>query len=298
MAVSNPFKNMSKPQLYAVIAGGLLIGGYAEYSHHKKTGSWSPFATATVNTAAGTGIDPLTQLPYADDSVIDPETGQQYLAEAQEYGSVTAAEASVSQYGQSTATGSGIPVNPASPVSAGSPNTAVGSSIYTSNAAWAQAVEAGLSSVSGSSSYDGTDIGTAIGAYLQGEPVTSAQASVISVAIAEYGSPPVGTFQIIPAPSTPTGPTTGSSPNNGTGPPVIEQLPNAGGQSWESVTFPNQAAWDAWTQWNQDFAANHDGRTQAYRSEWNEELASLGATGTNGPLTPPDPSSPNPYDRQ
>ena len=286
---------MTKPQLYAVIAGGTLIAGYAEYSHHKKTGSWSPFATATVNTAAGTGIDPLTQLPYADDSVVDPETGQQYLAEAQQYGSVTAAEASVSQYGQSTATGSGIPVNPASPVSAGSPNTTVGTSIYTSNAAWAQAVEAGLSSVSGSQQYDGTDIGTAIGAYLQGEPVTTAQASVISVAIAEYGNPPVGTFQIIPAPSTPTGPTSGTAPS---GPALIESLPNAGGTTWERVTFPSQAAWDQWTAWNAGFAAAHNGRTQAYRSEWNTELTSLGAFGTDGPLTPPDPSSPNPYDRQ
>lgn len=236
MAITNPFKNLSKPQLYAVIGGGLLIGGYAEYAHHKKTGSWSPFATAPVSTAAGTGIDPLTSLPYADDSAVDPVTEQQYLAEAEQYGSVAAAEAAVSAYGQSTATGSGIGVNPASPPSTGSVNTTVGGSIYTSNSAWAQAVQAGLSAVSGSAQYDGTDIGEAIGAYLQGMPLDPQQQKVVSTAIAEYGKPPVGDFQIIPGGTTPTGTTTTTGANS-----VLINIHDGTGH-WQAATFPNAAA--------------------------------------------------------
>jgi hypothetical protein len=91
---------------------------------------------------------------------------------------------------------------------------------------------------------------------------------------------------------------------NGTTPPLTEgggtvtmSIPNAGGQSWESVVFPNQAAVDSWTAWNQAFVNNNN--AQAYRSQWNTELTSLGVTGVNGAkLTPPNPNSPNPFDRQ
>lgn len=146
MAFQNPFKNLSRPQMYAVGIGGAAIGGYALYAHHKKTGSWSPFATGTAATAStgATGTDPVTGLPYTQDGETDPITGEGYLQEAQQYGSVAAAEAAVSAWGQSTATGSGIGVNPASPASSGSINTPVGTSVYTSNAAWAQAATAGL----------------------------------------------------------------------------------------------------------------------------------------------------------
>lgn len=234
MPVTNPFRNLSKPQLYAVVGGGTLIAFYAEYRHHKLTGSWSPFATGTTG-GSPSAIDPVTNLPYSEDAVTDPITGQAYLAEAQQYGSVAAAEAVVSAYGQSTATGSGIPVNPASPVSGGSVNTPVGTSIYTSNAAWAQAVQAGLSSVSGSQQYDGTDIGEALGAYLQGMPLSPDQIKVVSTAIAEYGPPPVGSFQIIPGPATPpTPPATG-------GGALAFAVPNGQG-GWMNASFPNQDA--------------------------------------------------------
>lgn len=301
--MENPFSHLSKWQLYAVIGGGTLIAGYAEYKHHQSTGSWSPFATApaAASSPGGSGIDPVTNLPYSDDSVTDPETGLTYLAEAQEYGSVTAAEASVSQYGQSTASGSGIGVNPASPPSSGSVNTTVGSSIYTSNAAWATAVEAGLGSINPSNpgQYDGTDIGEAIGAYLQGQPLTPGQAQVVSVALAEFGDPPVGTFQIILAPAAPTGPSTGTSPST----PLTVSLPNGQG-GFENIVFPSQDAYTQWQAWNANFASTHGGRTQAYRSEWNAELTSLGATGMipiatynpNAPLgSPANDGNPNDY---
>ena len=210
--MDNPFKSLSKPQLYAAIAGAAGIGGYMIYDHHKKTGSWNPWSSATAaTTSAGTAasIDPITGLAYSQDNATDPVTGQQYLAEAEQYGSVAAAEAAVSAFGQSTATGSGIGVNPASPASSGSINTPVGTSVYTSNAAWAQAATAGLADVG----YSETDVATALGDYLTQTPLTPAQAQLVNVAIAEYGPAPVGNLQVILQPaSQPSTTTTGSGP--------------------------------------------------------------------------------------
>lgn len=206
MAFENPFKKLSKPEIYASIAGGVGIGGYFVIRHHSKTGTWNPWAsggTATstggtnAGAATGSGTDPITGLPYSDDDASDPLTGQQYLAEANQYGSVAAAEAAVTAYGQSTATGSGIPVNPASPVSQGSVNTVAGTTVYTSNAAWAQAATAGLTDVG----YNGTDVATALGLYLTQQPETPAQIALTNTAIAEYGAAPVGSLQVIQAPT-------------------------------------------------------------------------------------------------
>lgn len=213
MAFENPFKNLSKPQKYAVIGGSVLVGGIVLYRHHSSTGSWNPFhsgSSTSGSTSAGTAtsIDPITGLAYSDDNATDPITGLTYLNEAQQYGSVAAAEASVSAYGQSTATGSGIAVNPASPAPAGSPNPVVGTSVYTSNAAWAQAVEAGLTDVG----YPSTDVATAIGLYLTQQPLTSAEAAIVSTAIGQYGNPPIGQLQIITQPQTKPSPTPTPTP--------------------------------------------------------------------------------------
>ena len=210
----NPLKDLSKGQRTAVIIGSLGIGGLMVFSHHKKTGSWNPFNNSGAAGAAGTpsaqtGTDPITGMPYSSDSATDPITGMTYLAEAQQYGSVAAAEASVSAYGQSTATGSGIPVNPASPPSSGTPNPPVGSSVYTSDAAWSQAAQAGLTSIG----YDGVTVGEALGAFLTGTPQTPEQIKIINAAIAEFGRPPVGSYQIIPIPPQTPSPKTVKVPN-------------------------------------------------------------------------------------
>jgi hypothetical protein len=208
MAFENPFtaiKNMPKPARYAVLAGITGVTGYFIYQHHADTGSWNPWSQGSKTTSGGQSADinPVTGLAYSQDSVIDPITGESYLSEAEQYGSVQAAEAAVSAYGLSTGTGSGIPVNPASPAPAGSPDTVVGGSVYTSDSAWAQAATAGLADIG----YDGTAVAAALGAYLTGSPVTADQAKIINAAIAEYGKPPVGTYQIIliPAIGTPQG---------------------------------------------------------------------------------------------
>jgi PASTA domain len=207
----NPFSHLTKPQIYGVIGGVVILGGAFEYTHHKSTGSWNPLSKAA--TATGSAIDPVTNLPVSEDNTIDPITNLPYLAEAQQYGSVAAAEASVSAFGSSSATGSGIGVSPASPGQDGTSTPAtgsIGSSTYTSNAAWATAATAGLADIG----YPETDVATALGDYLTGTPVTPTQAGYIRTALAEFDNPPIGSFQIIPIPvSQPAPPVTPTSPS-------------------------------------------------------------------------------------
>ena len=223
MHITDPFKNLSKQQKIAVIAGSVALGGFVIYRHHSTTGSWNPFSKGSSTSGAGSSqIDPVTGLAYSMDNSIDPLTGLSYLSEADQYGSVAAAESSVSAYGSSTATGSGIPVNPASPIASGSPNSVVGSDVYTSNAAWAQAAESGLSDIG----YSSTDVATALGLYLTDQQVSAAQAQLISAAIAEYGPPPVGSFSIIQSPvSTPSGTTGGVAPSVPSAPVTTPYVP-------------------------------------------------------------------------
>jgi hypothetical protein len=200
MALENPFKGLSKTQLWISIAGFTGITGYLVVRHHASTGSWNPWSGGTAqDTTSTTQVDPVTGLPYSQDDAVDPVTGLTYLAEAEQYGSVQAAEADVSQFGTSAPTGSGVGVQPASPV-AGSPSGTQAGSPYTSNAGWAKAVQAGLTDIG----YDPQAVGAALGAYLTQEPLTPAQVQIVQTAIAEFGPPPVGNLQVIQAP--PSGP--------------------------------------------------------------------------------------------
>jgi hypothetical protein len=163
-----------------------------------------------------------------------------YLSEAQQYGSVSAAEASVSAYGQSSASGAGVPVIPASGSGGsnqGSANTVVGGSVYTSDSAWATAAQAGLSDIG----YSATDVATALGLYLTGQPVDSTQANLINAAIAEFGAPPQGTFQIITKPASAPSPVTGTvTVPNITGDDVVNA--SSALQSAGLLMTPNPAA--------------------------------------------------------
>jgi hypothetical protein len=203
MAIKILGKTISPPMAVA-IAGGSGLAIWFAVKHKKSSSSSSPSA-----------IDPVTGLPYSQDSQIDPLTGQSYLAEAQEYGSVQAAENAVagqSSIDYSSAYGSGGygPVGTsAAPLV---PSTTVQGTTYASNAAWAQAVEAGLTDIG----YSSTDIAAALGRYLGGLSLTSTQATIVQAAIAEYGPPPVGTYQVILAPVTgPTGSGDGSGSSGG-----------------------------------------------------------------------------------
>lgn len=223
MPIDNPFKKLSKPQIYAVIGGSVLLAGIFEYTHHKSTGSWSPFSKAPA--ATGSAIDPVTNLPVSEDDTIDPITNEPYLAEAQQYGSVAAAEAAVSSFGTTENTGTGSSTAFGTQ-SAGSSTTAAGavsSSTYTSNAAWSQAATAGLADIG----YSETDVATALGDVLQGVPVTSVQAGYYNTAVAEYGPPPMAVppLTLVPA-STASTTTTGTSPSVPT--PPVTTTPGGG----------------------------------------------------------------------
>lgn len=155
--------------------------------------------------ASASGTDPLTGLPYSSDNTVDPLTGMTYLQEAQTYGSVAAAEAqagSGSAYGLSGGSGGygGTAGFPTSNVGAGS---AAGQSFAT-NAAWAQAVQAGLSALG----YDPQTVAAALGLFFAQHPLSATQAQIVQAAEAEFGPPPQGTYQIIPQ---------GSGTGSGTG---------------------------------------------------------------------------------
>ena len=166
--------------------------------------------------------------------------------------------------------------------------SATGSAVptFADNASWAQYVETALSS----SGADAT--AAAIAKYLSGQQVTTDQQTIIEEAIAIANKPPVSGANGMPpslnlaasSPTTPVG-----------GPAVIVSIPDGSG-GWERVTFPNQDAVTAWDVWNEQFAQNNGGRTQAYRSEWNAEITRLGGVGTDGPLKAPSTATGNPND--
>jgi hypothetical protein len=215
-----------------VIGSGVVI--WFAYKQHE---------ASAASTTSATSIDPVTGLPYSQDSQIDPLTGQAYLAEAQEYGSVSAAE-------QAVAGESAVDLSGASGYGSGLVGTSTGTSLvpandvqattYATNAAWAQAVEAGLTDVG----YSSTDISAALGRYLGNLSETSAQATIVDAAMAEYGPPPTGTYTVILAPTTTaTGSgASGSGTSTATGTPQtapdpISISPGAGAVSlsWPAV---------------------------------------------------------------
>lgn len=243
--MDNPLANLSHGQKIAVIVGSLAVGGVMVYKHHGSTGSWNPFSKGTSSTSAAsattssTSIDPVTGLPVSQDNAIDPLTNMTYLAEAQQYGSVQAAD-SAFQYGQSVG-GGGVPnYSAGTAVAATETNPTTGAtatSTYTSNAAWSQAVQAGLSDIG----YDPTTVATALGLYLTGTPMTADQANIVKTAIAEFGPAPVGNLQIIlqpdKQPSTTTSGSTGTSASGGkSGTPAAKAPAKPGGVRASNVT--------------------------------------------------------------
>lgn len=202
-------KDMKPWQRYAVIGGGGAIVVYVWYKHKQ--------GTAASTSASGTGVDPVTGLPYAQDNTVDPLTGITYLQEAQQYGSVAAAESAVSS-GASAGYGGGYGAygdvygyNSAGALSGVPYSTFTGTqtgSSYTSNAEWAQAATAGLTDLG----YTSTDIAAALGNYLAGLPLTSGQQQIVAAADAEYGYPPAGVPAVTTAPQTPPATTGNTTP--------------------------------------------------------------------------------------
>ena len=192
-------------QVVTVAVGGGIVAWFA----------WRQHKAAASSSASGT--DPVTGLPASMDNQVDPATGLTYLQEAQQYGSVSAAEAAVAS-GSSFSSGgfdtglSGFGTT-AGPVGTGSTLLGVTSGGgYASDADWAQAVESGLADIG----YTPTDIASAVGRYLAGLSLTPDQQNIINVAQAEFGPPPSGALPIIAAPATGTA-TSGDTDTTTTG---------------------------------------------------------------------------------
>jgi hypothetical protein len=184
----SPFSGLGRNEKIAVAVGGAGVAWFAWRQH--KASSASPSASA---------IDPLTGLPASQDNTPDPVTGEAYLAEAQQYGSVQAAEQALSGQGLAGGyygTGGNGLVGTSTGASLVPANVVQGTS-FGSNSAWAQAVEAGLTDLG----YAPTDVSAALGRYLGNLSETAAQAGIVQAAIAEYGPPPTGSFQVIQAPA-------------------------------------------------------------------------------------------------
>lgn len=158
-------------------------------------------ASSSSSTANSSAIDPVTGLPYSQDNTVDPLTGLSYLAEAEQYGSVSAAEAAFSGGGISSTggggTGSGIAngtpsTSNVNPVSTPAPATG-----FTTNAEWSQSAIAALEAMG----YDSNTATSAIAAYLAGMSLTALQSSLVQLATSEIGPPPVSPPAITTTPA-------------------------------------------------------------------------------------------------
>lgn len=187
---------------------------------------WKKGAGSGAGSSSSSGIDPVTGMPYSQDSQVDPLTGMSYLAEAQQYGSVSAAEsatASAGNYGSfyGSSGGGGYGGTAGYPTFYGN-STASGTSFAT-NAQWAQAVTQGLTALG----YSSTDVAAALGLYFQDMPLGTAPdgvsyTSIVQAAVAEFGPPPVGSFSIVPS---------GNGSGGGGGGGTLVTVPNVIGLS-------------------------------------------------------------------
>lgn len=209
--------NLTKKQKIGAGVGAVALLAAIIYWKHAASSS------ATSSTGADpNAIDPLTGMPFAQDQTTDPITGLTYLQEAQQYGSVAAAEAAFS--GASSESGYSAGYGASSGGTAGYPTSNVGGSTtpngYSTNAQWSQAVTAGLAQLG----YDPQAIGAALGAFFAQMQLTSDQAAIVQAAEAEFGAPPQGTYAIVTAPSSGSpggsgsgGTGSGTPPSGGTG---------------------------------------------------------------------------------
>lgn len=239
MADSSPLSSLKdlKPwQKWAVAIGGGGVAVFVYIKHKQDAASAASTAASTTAANAGTATpamvtDPTTGTEYPA-TATDPDTGLTYQTEIDEYGSVAAADeqfygsggddlaGGVTDYGQ---TGySEVPYSTTTGYETGDN--------YTTNAAWSQAVESGLTDLG----YSATDISTALGYYFAGRGLTPDQANIIYAALAEYGPPPAGNYQVIQAST--TGPATTGTTATSTPKPPATSPPNIVANTSGAVT--------------------------------------------------------------
>src|SRR5215469_596766 len=161
-------KKVNKWAALGIGAGG-LVAVYIVYRNHQAN------AAAASSTAAAE--DPLTGYPQGSPQDQAALAAQQSATYGGGFG-----------FGGSGGNFGTYPI-----YSGGSQVGSTTGITYPDNASWAQAVETGLSSIG----FSATDVAAALGRYLGRLSLTTDQASIVQAGIAEYGSPPSGTFQII-----------------------------------------------------------------------------------------------------
>jgi hypothetical protein len=186
--------NAPKPAVY--MAGAAAVGIVA-YAYYKRRGNTAT-ATDTTGTTTDPSIDPSTGIPWADEmgygssagytgasglGIYDPTTGQYYN----------------NGYGNQVVTA------------------------VTTNAAWAQAAEAYLTSIG---QYDPAAVAAAIGKALTGQYVTSDQVAIFAAARAFEGEPPTGYPPLNTHP--PVGQPGGTGTVTGKGPVTNLKVTNTG----------------------------------------------------------------------
>lgn len=212
--MANPLESFKKLPTWGkigVIAGGGLAAFLVFRAHE---------AAATATAAGASDIDPQT-----GDVSGSPED-----------------EAALAQLQGGTA--GSFPVQ----ASSGGITTTVGTtSGYPDNAAWTQAAESGLSEIG----EDPQTVATALGAWLNGQPITPDQAAIVYAATAEFGDPPTGAPPVVLTSSTGpavTGNDTGTT-TTGTTTTTAPPKPAAGAtvSGGHVVSVNNNDAVVAWT---------------------------------------------------
>lgn len=145
-----------------VWSGAAVVGVIVAYAYYKRS-----HAAATASTAATTTPDPNS---------IDPATGITY-----------GEEAAAAAAGSSGSAGYNNP-NPA----ASGYNSVSGVSTISTNLDWSNAVTTALETLG----YDSGFIGSTLGKYLAGQPLTADEAALIRTAWAYVGKPPSGSTGI------------------------------------------------------------------------------------------------------
>jgi hypothetical protein len=187
-------KPVKKNVVFVVGGGIILIGGVYYYKQRQ-----SANAAQAVGAAVGSTIDPVTGFEYGspeDQAALAAMQGGNVGAQMNSSSWVGGQIIGYDQYGNPVY-GSG-----------GGSGTAGG---FTSNAQWSQAYVAQVGST-------GNDaVSKALGAYLNGSPLTTDQISIVQSAIALFGKPPISGADGFPPSFHTIGGTGGGGGGGGTG---------------------------------------------------------------------------------
>lgn len=176
-SVTTPVGKISKKT--ALITGGGLTAvlGIVWYRSKKTAAATNAQTTDTTN------LDP---------SIYDTSTGQTWASEGLgPYGQDPSAQMDSSSFtgGQVIGyDGSGQPIYGPAGGSFGTPTPNSGPGTFTSNGQWSQYAQSYLADTVG---LNASTVSEALGAYIEGRPVTDAEVAIISQAIAFAGVPPV-----------------------------------------------------------------------------------------------------------